>query len=262
MSRIRIIMLSLLAVFAVGVVASASASAAAPEFFHCVKQTTKKFTWTESKCVTESATKEGEFEKVAVASGVGKLKFKSTSEPSYLFANASGSFRIRCETDTDEGEITGPKTVGKVKVIFKKCRGFKGSEECPVKSVSPAGGVEEIITKELSGELGTVAAAEAPDSEVGLALKPTAQPFVELKGEPETCIPLTKVEGSVIGEVEPVKIMEPFGELIFSVKGAAKNKQGIQKLEGGAKDTLEAFGVAAGFESQDSITYEEPIEVT
>jgi hypothetical protein len=71
------------------------------------------------------------------------------------------------------------------------------------------------------------------------------------------------VEGSVIGEVEPVKIMDTTGELIFGVKGGEgkHNKQTIQKFVGEAKDTLTAFGVEAGFESEDSIAFEEPIEV-
>jgi hypothetical protein len=258
MSRIRIIMLSMLAVFAVGAVASASASAAAPEFFHCIAKTGGGFA---AGCkVTGTG-----FEKVAVPAG-SKIAFTSTSEPSYLFANAAGSFRIKCETDTDKGEITGPKTVGKVVVTFKKCRGFKGSEECPVKSTGA--GAEEIVTNELSGELGTVAAAEAPDSETGLTLKPTTgTSFVKLSGTPETCIPETNVTGSVIGEVEPVKIMDTTGELIYSVFGGQgkHNKQGIQKIGAEAKDTLTAFGVEAGFESEASLVFgegKENIEVT
>jgi len=259
MSRIRIIMLSLLAVFAVGAVASASASAAAPEFFHCVAKAGGGFA---AGCKVTGAGSE----KVAVVAGVGNLKFKSVSEPSYLFANAPGTFRITCASDTDTGEITGPKTVGNVVVVFKECKGYKGSEECTVKSKSPLGAAGEIITNALSGELSPVAAAEAPDSEVGLDLKPTVagKPFVLLVGSSTSCIPETDVEGTVICELEPVGIMEPFGELICSVDGGAgkHNKQGIQKDVGGTKDTLTAFGVEAGFESEDSITFEEGIEVT
>jgi hypothetical protein len=258
MSRIKTIMLSLLAVFALGAVASASASAAAPEFFHCVAHSGGGFA---SGCkVTGSG-----FEKEAVVAGVGKLKFTSTSEPSYLFANAAGTFRIRCGKDTDAGEITGPKTVGKVTVTFEECKGFKGSEECTVHSLSPVGPAGTIITKELSGELGSVAAAEAPDSEVGLDLKATTgTSFALLVGSSTSCIPETNVTGSVIGEVEPVKIMDTSGELIYSVFGGQgkHNKQGIQKFVGGEKDTLTAFGVEAGFESEDSLFFEENIEVT
>jgi hypothetical protein len=253
MSRIRTIMLSMLAVFAIEAVASASASAAAPEFFHCVAHAGGGFA---AGCKVTGAG----FEKEAVPAG-SSIKFTSISEPSYLFANASGTFRIKCEADTSKGEVTGPKTVAGVKVIFTKCRGFKGSEECPVKSVG-AGGAEEIVTETLSGELGTVAAAEAPDSETGLSLKPPAMtPFVKLIGKPTTCIPETSVTGSVIGEVEPVKIMDTTGELIYSVLGTKKTKQGIQKIGAEPKDTLTAFGVEVGFESEGAITFEEAIEV-
>jgi len=53
------------------------------------------------------------------------------------------------------------------------------------------------------------------------------------------------------------------GELNFECEPAGSTKQKIQKLEGGVKDTLTTFGVAACFESfPDVITFEEPIEVT
>jgi hypothetical protein len=266
MSRIRTIMLSLLAVFALGAVASASASAAEkpPEFKsaseECVKISTLTGRYTNATCTTESATHEGEFDLIPK-----KHKFTSISEPSYLFANATGSFRIRCGKDTDKGEFTSAKTVGNVTVTFEECKGFKGTEECSVKSTVPVGPAGTIITNTLSGELGTVAAAEAPDSEVGLDLKATTgASFVKLAGTPETCVPETNVTGSVIGEVEPVKIMDTTGELIFSVFGGLgkHNKQGIQKIGSAAKDTLTAFALEAGFESEDSLFYEENIEVT
>jgi hypothetical protein len=291
MSRIRIIMLSLLAVFAVSAVASASASAAEPEWVACAKVaagepsswsagcTEKKasggfakvfFTtgtcakvavatepsaWENSTC-TKAKVGTGEFIKIEAL----KRKFTSISEPSYLFGTPP--LKIRCGKDTDVGEINGAKTVGAVKVIFKECEGVGANEEtCPVKSVGAAN-AGEIVTEELVGELGLVAAAEAPSSETGLALKPAAgvgKPFVKLIGTPTTCIPETNVTGSVIGEVEPVKTMDTTGELIFGVKGgeSKKNKQTIQKLVGDEKDTLEAFGAIAGFESEDSITYTE-----
>jgi hypothetical protein len=339
MSRIRLIMLALLAVFAVGAVASASASATCykvaeagtgnrdgtgtcavntgasaneyinvskletklkngeycakvteaetgnyednactkkvakkefikvlvPEFIHCIKTTAKEDEYpTKAACVKEEKKGEEprEWDRIPVAAG-SKITFTSTSEPSYLFANASGTFRIRCGTDTDKGEITSATTVGGVTVNFKECRGFKGTEECPVKSVGAAG-AEEIVTKVLSGGLGPVVAAEAPSSEVGLDLKPTTgTTFVELVGNPTTCVPETKVEGSVIGEVEPVNTMDTTGEVIYGVRGGIgkKNKQTIQKFVGEGKDTLTAFAVESGFESEDSLVFSEPIEV-
>lgn len=298
MSRIRIIMLSLLAVFAVGAVASATASAAAPEFVRCAKVVTAASgEFEKSNCVGAAGTKEyvkvfvvgktinateecaetatagkGTFENsgcTTVGSGTksfilvrpGKLKFEDTEGRSYLYGTATGTLRVTCPTDISQGVITGVKTVGKVFVTFQSCVGLATSgEECAVNSPGEPEGV--IKTKELSGELGPVAAAEAPGSETGLALKPVAQPFVEL-GETGTCIPRTKVEKSVIGEVEPVKVLSTTGEVIFGVKGASKNKQIIRKLTTQTEaDVLEAFGVESGFESTDVNEFEEPIEVT
>jgi hypothetical protein len=252
-------MLSLLAVFVLGAVASASASAAAPEFWHCPPKVGGA--WMAGCKVTGTT-----HEKEVVPAG-SKIKFESISEPSYLFANPAGTYQIRCGKDTVTGEITGPKAVSKVKVTFTECKGYKGAEECTVKSIapSPVGVAGEIKTNELSGELGLVAAAEAPSSETGLAFKPTTgTSFVLLIGSATTCIPESNVTGSVIGEVEPVKIMDTTGELIFGVKGGKNehNVQTIQKIVGVAKDTLTAFVTEVGLESEDSITFEEPIEVT
>jgi hypothetical protein len=224
-----------------------------PEFVHCIAQAGGLWM---AGCKLAGTT----FEKVPVPAG-SKIKFASTSGVSYLYANNAGTFRIRCAKDKDKGEITSANTVAHVIVTFEECKGIKGTEECPVKSVG-AVGAEEIVTKELSGGLGTVA-AEASSSETGLDLKPTTgTTLVELVGSPTTCVPQSKVEGSVIGEVTPVNVMDPNGTVIFGVKGRTKTKQTIQKFVGEAKDTLAAFGSAAGFESTDVIAFEEAIEVT
>jgi len=225
-----------------------------PEFVHCVVQAGG--TWAAGCKVTGAGS-----EKVPVPAA-SHIKFTSTSGPSYLYANAGGTERIRCAKDTDTGEITGPTTVANVKVIYEGCRGVKGAAECPVKSVGVVP-PEEIVTKALVGGLASVVFTEAPGSEVGLDLKPTTGAvFAELIGNPTTCILQIAVEGSVIGEVKPVNIMDTNGEVSFGVKGRAKNKQAIQKFVGETKDTLLSFGsVEAGYEGTDLLTFEEAIEV-
>ncbi len=302
-SRYRILGLCLMAVFALGAVASATASAAAPEFVRCAKVSAgepsewgnatctgkteaegfakviagpgtcvrvtpggeaflgEPSSWEDAAC-TKAKAGYGGYIKVAAE---WKPKFTSTSFTSYLFAGNLDTITISCAKDKGTGEITGEKTVGNVTVSFKECRGVKstkaGTEECPVKSVGALGG--EIVTKVLGGEIGPVAAAEAPSSERGLDLKPTTgHTLFDVIGSPTTCVPESNVEGSVIGEVEPGKLMETTGELIFGVKGRQKNKQTIQKFEGGLNDTLEAFELTTGFESTDALTFAEALEVT
>jgi hypothetical protein len=249
-SRIRVLLVSLLAVFAVGAVASASASAAAPEFFHCVAKAGGKWM---AGCKVAGT----EFEKVAVPAG-SKIKFTDKEGVSHL--NGLGTV-VTCQKDTSSGEITGPKTVANVTVTFQECKGKKGTEECPVN-----GGT--ITTATLHGELGKVLKAEAA-SEVGEDLIPPVEikegkevklPFVKLEG---ACIPTTSVEGSVIGEVKPINVMQTTGEVNFECSSVGSTKQKIQKFEPGLKDTLSAFGNPACFESfPDAITFAEAIEVT
>jgi hypothetical protein len=228
-------------------------------FVHCVKLASKKGEYTSSTCPVRSETETGEFEKEAVSAG-SKIKFTEKLGRTSSYLNASGSFRLGCREGTATGEVSGPKELTDVRVALHGCKGYKGSEECPLKSVG-AGGAEEIVSTELSGKLGQVAAAEAPSSERGLDLKPTtANMLVEMIG---ACFPETRLVGSVIGEVELTRVMGTTAELRFGVKGGEgkKNKQTIQKVEGEAKDTLTWFGAEVGFESADEITFEEPIEV-
>jgi len=284
-------MVAALAVFAVSAIASASASAfTSPVFVRCaevVEPLTGNFT--DNKCTTVGA---GAFVKTVVggtslsateecaevaelnkgnyttnacttkASGSqfikvkkGKLKFTDKEGVSHLISSVAV---ITCQKDTSKGELTGSKTVGNVEDTFEECttENKKTKEVCKVN-----GGT--ITTETLSGELGAVAVGEAA-SKVGEALKPTTgATFVELK-TPCLEVTTTKVTGSVIGEVKPVgPPLVAKGELNFECEPAGSTKQKIQKLEGGVKDTLTTFGVAACFESfPDVITFEEPIEVT
>ena len=221
MKRIRIIGLALVAVFAISTGATSVASAATPEFT------------------------------------VLANSFTSVSGTSYLFG--AGKVKIRCAKDKNKGEVTGAKAVSKLVVTYEECVATNAAgTECPAKSTGAAAGT--IVTNELVGTLGKVAVAEAPSSETGLALKPagTGTVFVTIEG---TCLPTTAVEGSVVCEVEPFEVKDTTGELICGVKGKTHTKQTIQKLEGEAKDTLEAFGGTAGLEGTDTITFTKPEEV-
>jgi hypothetical protein len=120
------------------------------------------------------------------------------------------------------------------------------------------------VRKKLSRKYSVVDSAQSWLPKLPAVKWTTGTTFVELVGNPTTCVPETKVEGSVIGEVEPVNTMDTTGEVIYGVRGGIgkKNKQTIQKLEGEAKDTLSAFGLEPGFESTGWITFEQAWEVT
>jgi hypothetical protein len=259
-SRYRILGLCLMAVFALGAVASATASAAAPEFFHCVKLTSKTGGYTSSSCALASKTKTGEFEKNAVPAK-SKIKFTDTLGTTRFYRNSTGTSRVVCGKGTATGEVSGPKEVTAVEVTFKECQFASGSLECPVNS--PFEGAGEIYTRELSGELGKVTAAEAPGSETGLELKAVNYLLLEWEGSKGCGQRVSGAfEGGFIGEVELTGLMDTTGALRFGVKGSDKTRQTIQRFEGGGKVNLEWQTVEAGFESSNELTFEEPIEVT
>jgi hypothetical protein len=293
-TRIRMIGLALVAVFAFGALAATSALAQ-PEFIRCAKVAAGEPSSWEAGCITKKASggyakvsagpgtcvkvapgepsswsnatcttaKKGTGEYIKVAAA-GKLNFTDKEKVSNFYATSSVGVPIvfTCTADTSKGEITGNTTTAGVTVTFTGCTAREDEKaSCSAKSTGePAGTIK---TNGLRDVLGTVAAAEAA-SEVGDALEPEGKEgFVTLEAE---CVELKKVQvlGSVIGEVPTtmINVMQTTGELIFTCNATTKTKQTIQKFVGVAKDTLSYFGNPACFESQDEIRYEEPIEVT
>src|ERR1700735_3025010 len=154
MIRIRMIGLSLVAMFAMSAVVTSAASAvpAKPYFKECApvaagtgtfeKSTctgaagTKEFIWvaggnTECREVTTAGT--GTFEKSTCAGAAGTKEFIKVKTPlKNKFTSKSGAGKlvtaggeeVKCTGDTDTGETTGPKTVGNVVVKFTGCEAF------------------------------------------------------------------------------------------------------------------------------------------
>lgn len=185
-----------------------------------------------------------------------------TSESGTGTLETSTGTKVSCLTDLDSGEVTGPKTVGNVVVIFHNCSSTE-SGGCSVKS---EGGPNAslIITKTLDGELGSVKPAEAA-SGVGLLLLPTTGTvFVTLVG---SCLPLSPspVDGSVAGEVTPVNgAPSKDGKIIFQGSGAAGKQliQSINVLGTVVKPTLKALGLLESNEiTVDLILYEKEVVV-
>ncbi len=290
-NQLRILFVSLLAVFAVSAIASATASAAAPEFIRCVKVkvVTEPSSFKDAECKSPEKGK-GKYIRVSVEPGLcnkvapgepfsfekgcakaggeyamvekeAKRKFTDKEGTSHFYATGKGGAIVfTCTADTSKGEITGNTTTAGVTVTFTGCTAKEGTKEsCSAKSKGePAGTIK---TNGLKDTLGTVAKAEAA-SEVGDALEPEGKEgFVTLEA---ACLEVKtqQVSGSVIGEVKPINVLQTAGELIFECEPAKSTTQKIQRFVGAEKDTLSAFGKAACFESKAEITYEEPIEVT
>jgi hypothetical protein len=196
-----------------------------------------------------------------------KTKVTGTSGAAVLTA---GGQKVSCKEDTNSGKA-GLGSIKNITVIFKGCssENAKTKAKCEVQSKASKGGAGVVETNELSGELGEVAAAEAK-SEVGLLLVPASgNVFVTLEG---TCLQVnpTAVEGSIVGEVTPTKTLSTEGKVVFALTKAA---QSIKKFErgraeiGGKEDEkvtpkLTVFnGKAATEETTDTNTFEEALEV-
>jgi hypothetical protein len=213
---------------------AATVASAAPEFLHSAKEVVKKgFT---------------------VKSKIGNT----------VIQLAGTKYKISCKSSIGSGKIKSVKEVENTVVKFKECRAKEGEEikECEVKSTSPPGGIEEIITKTLKGRIGEVAKVEAT-SERGILLEPVSGTvYVTIKGSTE-CLPAetSEVKGSLIGEVATVKSAKFKNELIYNIK--EESTQMIKKFTGDSViHELEIFEVKTPLSSKNSIEFEEPVEVS
>jgi hypothetical protein len=214
MSKIRLILLSLLAVLATGAIVSASASAA-----HYWKVGTEKVTTAQE--VTSSG---GTF----VLSSAGK--------------------EVKCTSVTDKGtvEASGKDEASEIK--FTGCTASESGTECSVKSAGPPAKAGEIIVNNITTELTERFSTEKQATVLADEFKGKAakeNEFVTLEiGKKETnsgnkmtekCANLpetTKVTGEVAAQVNNTT-----EELEFPIK----------ELKG---NTLKAFGLAAKLEGK------------
>jgi hypothetical protein len=217
----RLVGVLLVAIFAMSAVAASTAAASEPEF--SMLPATKTFTG---------------------ASGAGTLK-AGTVATTY------------CTKDSNNGEITGMKTVGKVVVTFTGCKIEGNKKVCTIKSVGAAEGT--IVTNSLAGTLGT---SKESSTGVGELLEPeSGGVFVTLA---ETACGIeTSVEGGIIGEVTPIKTLQTTGKLNYVL---AAGKQAIKKItvSGGSKEkVLKAFGlVEVVEETSDTLTFGGSTEIS
>jgi len=156
MRRIKIVGLSLIAVFALAAITAGSASATAPEFGRCLKTAEHSLSnYNSSKCVqlgSEGALSEAEELKKSVyqwAPGVVKTKFTTKQkEATIATLETVGGTKITCKAETSKGEYTGLKTIGNMVAHFTGC------ETAGLKCNSAGKGEGEIDTAPLGGPIG------------------------------------------------------------------------------------------------------------
>ena len=234
MKRMRRLGLGLMAGIVIGGLGAIPAMAA-PEFLHEGKEVVHKALFVKSKAATI-----------------------------YIEVGGGTKYKIVCTASTANGKIKGTKEVEGVVIKFTGCKAKEEeeSQQCEVKSTSPAGSKEEIITKTLKGKLGAVASSEAA-SERGLSLEATTGTvFATITGS-LVCLPAetSEVKGALFGEIKPVKTPKLKGELVYKTK--EQKTQTIRKFVGETgTHELEVFEVKTPLETTATTEFEETVEVT
>lgn len=254
MRRIKIVGLSLLALFAVTAFAASSAFGAAPEFGRCVTKAGGKFS--NSGCTKEVATK-GKFE---WEPGPGpKNKFSSAIKPATTAKlETVGKQVITCTGETSNGEIANAKEVAGVVAKFTTCTAL--GQKC-----ESAGAKEgEIVTNSLGGPLGVEKKGlTASANKIAEDLEGPANGKGEHIAAEFSCAGLLiVVRGSVLHPVTANKMVSTTLEKFTASKG----KQKPEKFEGEPKDVLESSLAGGAFEQsgqsiQANVTFEEKGEV-
>jgi hypothetical protein len=217
MRRIRIAGLCLVAVCAMSIIASSSASAALPEFGRCIKKAVKSLPgYSDSKCTKEATeAKKGSYEWLP---GPGpKAGFTTTGGTATLATK--GGKTVTCTSENSTGEyLSGDNKHEATTVKFNGCT--SSSFKC--KTTGAAEG--ELITNPLEGEVGYENKAK---KKTALKLYPQApnKKFIEFK-----CIGLeVKVRGK--GEENGAGILVNIKNDKMSTTETLKYKatKGVQK---------------------------------
>jgi hypothetical protein len=184
-----------------------------------------------------------------------KKKFKGTGKALAIY---SGKQVFYCPKGTASGEISGGRNLAGVVLTWTGCESSanEGETKCPVNSIGAEPG--EIVTKTITGELGTVAAKEAT-SGVGALLKPkVGKGWWELEGN--HCTIGAQWEGTLAPEITVVGKKQTTNDLILARDPGIATitlDSGIQ-----AHPQFEFFGEGVRPETVFELTFEEPIEVT
>lgn len=216
LSRLRVILLSLLAVFAITAVASSSASA--HEFLVCQEAGTEKYT--EHLCSAKSET--GKWSFAAIAAGKS-FEVEGTSGVSKLEGTIGGQ-KVIIECSTDVTKVTlEPAGATKGTITFSGCKIFsvtKGKKtllKCVVNSVAEA--AEKIKLTFL--DVLVTGKGGGPEDEFKPAV--AEKPFVEIETSGAECalVAKTAVTGTTICQLPEAEVGLVEHEIACSPSGSS-----------------------------------------
>lgn len=250
MRRIRVVGLCVLAVFAVGAIATSAASAEPPEFGRCLKKAKAEGAgYSDSKC-NKGVSEGAQYEWSTV---IPKPKFTSAIKSgTTLTLETVSKTKWTCKGETASGEVAGPKGIAGLVATLTGC------ESAGLKCQSD-GIVGEIVTHSLSGTIGyETESGERPTWQIAESWQAAGG------GEFATfsCGPAAaKVRGSLLHKITANAMKEVATEK-FS---ASKGKQNPEEFADGERHVLE-WSFAGGPYEQIGMTfttittYEEKVE--
>lgn len=231
MRSIRLLGLCLIAAFAAGAFAAASASAELPEYKVCSPTVNGQFS--DSLCTSNVGVGEGKFE-LQDWTHAKKLALKATDKTGTLdvyIPGKSGPFggggqlvgEVTCKSSKGSGAISGLKS-SELTLTFKGCAiAGKGCH-------SPGAGSGAISTTALEGTLGY---ADAAQTKAAIRFIPKAgAPFAEIECGGEQLV----VRGAVIGEYTPVGVISPSSTYTFAV--TPEGEQDISGFNGAIEESF------------------------
>ena len=235
-NRIRVLLVSLLAVFAIGAVAAGSASGAVRVWKSCEKVTAGTGQFEKNTCEGAAGTKEWKIVELIAGKTKAVTTLKNTP---YTLKSAVGGAEVLIKCTTEKGEVEkinggAPGTDEAKTLKFSGCVVEKPLK-CVVRSSEPLGEVGTIETKELKSVL-----VENPTkTKVEELFEPKAIGgnfvVVEFKNKGlEECVLKNKVfpiEGTVVAEISNSKVFQIKATITAEATGSKKyiNAAGEEK---------------------------------
>ncbi len=185
MRNVRLVVLPLVVVSALGMAAASSASAALPELGTCVKQQVERVgfrkvyhgAYTNSSCTKKAKAVNGKYEWVAGPGEKKEYESPGAGEPATL--EVPGGNQIECANHKVYGEYTGAKTETRTIGLYE-CKELFSLEPCQsidTNETPPTYTPGTIISQPLEGELGAINAKLKRPS-AGWAFKPKTGPIL------------------------------------------------------------------------------------
>jgi hypothetical protein len=259
MKTSKIMVLCLVAAFALSAYAAVSASAAPPDIGRCKHEgskTNKVFKYKSATCTTLASANKGEYEWYPLPTGTPSPKLGFTTHGSKATLETLSHSKVVCGEENATGEYTGEKTVGNVLVTFGPACSAEGFFTCS-SAGEPAGTIK---TNALAGELHWEKGPAA--KKIALDLAPQSEPlFVKIE-----CGKTIKIEvrGSVLVNIKDGKMETTLVQKYVGSKGKQKPEFYEEVLGTKIYDFLESRSIGefeqAGQTFTDTQTNEEALE--